>query len=106
MTDLQLIGETGQAPPKFKKCLVVQHNQGRNEARWRPGNEASLAPHVRSWAYSKVNLLYWRSTNDIVWTFLRSRNDSAPGELCPLTLLVTLRPWVNHSLQSFSPPRK
>jgi len=33
------------------------NGQGRNEVRWRPGQEASLAPHVRTWGFSEENLL-------------------------------------------------
>jgi len=37
-------------------CAVLQ---GRNEARWRPRQETSLAPHVPSWGLSEVNVLDW-----------------------------------------------
>jgi len=32
----------------------------RNEVRCRPGHEASLAPHVRTWSLSEANVPYWR----------------------------------------------
>jgi len=54
-------------------------------------------PYVRTWGFSEANALYWRSC-DIVRTFRRPaviqrlHSDSAPGELCPLTL--SLRPWL------------
>jgi len=37
-----------------------KQNQGRNEVRRRPGQEASFAPHVRTWDLSEGNLLHWR----------------------------------------------
>jgi len=34
------------------------HNLGRNEVRWRPGQGARLAPHVRTLGLSEANVLY------------------------------------------------
>ena len=59
----------------------MQYNQGRNEVRWRPGQETSLAPpcsNLRSFGSKSAE-----STCDIVRTFQRPNNDSAPGELRP-----------------------
>ena len=47
--------------PKVSKTFsVVRYSQGRNEARWRPRQKAFLALHVRTWAFSEADLLYWR----------------------------------------------
>ena len=45
--------------------------QGRNKVRWRPGQEVSLAPHIRTWGLLEANVIYWKSTCDIVETFRR-----------------------------------
>jgi len=45
------------------------YDQGRNEVRWRPGQEV-WRTHVRNWALSETNVLYC-STCDIVGTFRR-----------------------------------
>ena len=52
--------------------------QGRDEVRWRPGQSKSGAPHVRNWGLSEADVLHWRSTCNIAWTFRRPRSDSAP----------------------------
>jgi len=50
---------------------------GRNEVRWRPGQEASWAPpHVRTWGLSEANALCWKSTCDLVGTFPRPSLDT------------------------------
>jgi len=46
-----------------------RHWQGHNEVRWRPGQEASLAPHVRTWGLSEANSLYWRKYLWHCWVF-------------------------------------
>ena len=43
--------------------------QGRNEVRWRPGQEASLAPRVRTWYRWEANFLYWRMYLWLCWDF-------------------------------------
>jgi len=86
--------------------------QGRNEVRWRPGQEASLASPVsnlkllRTWdrkqmhapcshLMSEANALYWRKYLPHCWGFSappvvirRPHSDSAPGKLFPLAPLV------------------
>ena len=78
-------------------------NQGLNEVRWRPGQEASLAPHLRTWGLPVANVLYWRICLWHCWDFSATRShstlpaviylhhsDSVPGELCPpCPVLVT-----------------
>jgi len=44
----------------FSSELQLCAEQERNEVRWRPGQEASLAPHIRTWGLSEANALYWR----------------------------------------------
>jgi len=43
--------------------------QGRNEVRWRPGQEATLATRVRNWCLSEANVLYWRNYLWHCWEF-------------------------------------
>ena len=72
------------------RTACVQHRQGRNEIRWRPGQEASWRPHVRTWGLSEANyciqeilvaFLTLFSAPTVIW---RPHSVSAPGELCPL----------------------
>jgi len=58
------------------------------------GKKQIWRPHVRTWDLSELNVLYWtKYTCDIVGTFWRPRNDSAPGELrSPFP--PSLRPWL------------
>jgi len=49
-------------PPKARlqfRESYTRYAQGRKEIKWRPGQEASLAPHVRIWGLSVSNVLYW-----------------------------------------------
>ena len=87
--------------------------QGRNEVRWRPGQEASLAPPCSIlWSFWKQMYCIEESTCDIVATFRRPpqsfvapRSYSASGELCPsCTPLVTpliVSNWLAGCLVSF-----
>ena len=43
--------------------------QGRHEVIWRPGQEASLAPHVGTWRLSEANILYWKKYLWHCWDF-------------------------------------
>jgi len=64
--------------------------QGRNKVRWRPGKEACLAPpssNPRSLG-SKFTVLKI-SLVTLFGVFGAPRSDSAPGELCPPSPLVT-----------------
>ena len=44
--------------------------QGRNEIRWRLGEEAGLAPRVRTLGLTEANALNWRKTCDNVGIFV------------------------------------
>ena len=44
----------------WKAIATFVRQQGRNKFRWLPGQEASLATHVRNWGRSEANVLYWR----------------------------------------------
>jgi len=66
-------------------CCKIHYTQGRNEASWRPGQEASLAhpcSNLMSFG-SQCNVL-----KKVLVTLLglsrRPHSDSAPEELCPL----------------------
>ena len=76
---------------------LLPQQQGRNEIRWRPGQEASLVPHVRTWGLSEANTLYWRRYMWHYWDFSapfavirrllvirRLHSASVPGEKGPL----------------------
>ena len=72
--------------------------QRRNEVRWRPGQEASLASSCSKQVFRKQMYCIEESTCDTVGIFgaPRSRSDSAPGQLCPFLPLVTplqCNPW-------------
>jgi len=60
------------------------------------GKKQAWHPYDRTWGLSEANVLHW-SSYDIVRTFRRPavirrpHSDSAPGELCPLLLVVTPR---------------
>ena len=69
-----------------RMCSVLCRYQRRNEVRWRPGQEASLVPHVRNWALLQANLLHWRKYLWHCWNFSappaaiwRPHSDSAHG---------------------------
>jgi len=56
-------------------------------------------PDIRTWGLSEANVEYWRKYLWHCWDFSappavirRPRSDSAPGELCPISLLVTPLP--------------
>jgi len=69
--------------------------QGRNEVRWRPGQEASLAPpcsKLRSFG-SKCTVLM-KVLVTLLGLFGAPPIDSAPGELCPPCLSPSLRLWL------------
>jgi len=56
----------------YKQEDISQNLQRYNDVRWRPGQEVSLALHVRTWGL-EANVLYWRKYLwcDIVETFRR-----------------------------------
>ena len=66
----------------FINFIVTCTVRGRNEARWRPGQEASLAPHVRAWGLSEANALYWRKYMWHCWDF------SAPPQSLGVPALI------------------
>ena len=91
--DLQLLESIfGQMQP-----LTTKPHQGRNEVKWRPGQDTSLAPLCSNLSSFGSKCAVEESTWDIVETFLRPRSDSAPhndlapGGLCPPSPL-SLRP--------------
>ena len=64
--------------------------QGRNEVRWRSGQETSLAPHVWTWDLSEANLLYWKKYLWHCWNFSAFLAvNRRPGNCAPLAPLVT-----------------
>jgi len=58
--------------------------QGRNEVRWGPGQEASLAPLCSNQSFfgSKCTVLK-KVLVTLLGFFVAPSSDSAPGELCP-----------------------
>jgi len=78
--------------------LMLNQCQGRNEVRWRPGQEASLAPpwsNLRSFggkftALKEALVIFW-GLLDAPAGIRRPHSDSAPGELCPPC--PSLRSW-------------
>jgi len=93
--------------PQFVCIAVLQHKSewmdfltelisrltGRNEVRWRLVQDASLAPHFRTWGLLEANVLYWRM---YVWHcydflappqyFSAPRVIRRPGNCAPLPL--------------------
>jgi len=68
--------------------------QGRNEVRWRPGQDV-WRPHVRNWGLSGANILYWRRYVWHCWDFSALPEVIRRPEICALlsshvTLLDTL----------------
>jgi len=63
--------------------------QVRNEVRWRPGKEGSLAPMFEPEVFRRQMNCIEESTCGSVGTFRRPHSDSATGEICPLTPLFT-----------------
>jgi len=71
-------------PPTATVKLDQWGDQGRNEDGWRPGQEASLVPHVwRNWGLSEANLLLKKVPVTLLGLFGAPRSDSTPGELRP-----------------------
>jgi len=54
----------------MKVWLPIRLRQGRNEVRWRPGQETSLAPHIRNWGLPEAYVLQWRKCLWHCWDFL------------------------------------
>jgi len=69
--------------------LPKQHalRQGRTEVRWPPGQDTSLAPHVRTWGLSGAMCCTDESTCGIAGTFRR------PGHYALLPPLATPLHW-------------
>jgi len=61
----------------------------RNKVRWRPGQEASLASHVRTWGLSEAYVLYWIKYLWHCWAFssphavIRRPGNCAPRPYAP-----------------------
>ena len=80
--------EVWWCPRRILYCM-----QGRNEVRWHPGQETSLASPCSNLRYFGSKSAVEESTGDIVRTFWRRHNDSAPVELCP-PCPPSLRLWL------------
>jgi len=57
----------------------VEPDQGRNEVKWHPGQEASWRPCVRNEPFRKQVYSIEESISDIVGPFRRRRSHSAPA---------------------------
>jgi len=68
--------DSDSSTPTPQPCQKVTkkhaYKQGRNEVKWRPGQEASLEPHVRIWVISEASLLYCRKYFWHCWDFRRA----------------------------------
>jgi len=62
----------------FRSKWTSWSTQGRNEVRWCPGQEASLAPMFEPEIFRKQMYCIDESTCDIVGTFRRPHSHSAP----------------------------
>ena len=88
-----------------KEWLWLWHTQGRNEIRWRPGQEASLVPpcsNLRSW---EENALYWIKYLWHCWDFpapptvIRRPENSAPLSAPGHTYLMKAKSYFSRTLQ-------
>ena len=73
----------------FVLAFHACNDQGRNEVRWRPGQEVSLAPHVRTWGLSEANLLLKNVLVTLLGFFGVPIMIRRPGNCAPLAPLVT-----------------
>jgi len=67
----------------IQETFVSDDRQGRNEVRWRHGQETSLAPPCSNLRSFGSKCAVEETTCDIVGIFRRPRSDSAPGDLRP-----------------------
>jgi len=70
---------------------VVRYlKQGRNEVRWRPGQETSLAPPISNLSSFRTKYTVLKTVlAKLLGHFATPRSDSAPGESYPPCPLVT-----------------
>jgi len=96
---------------------VFRNHQGHNEVRWRPGQEASLAPPCSSLRSLQANVRRWRKYLWHCWDFSappaairRPHSGPAPGKLLPpcpplvtplITTITMISPDVNWYMQCF-----
>ena len=73
----------------FVLVFHAYNDQGRNEVGWRPGQEASLAPRVRTWGLSEANLLLKSVLVTLLGFFCVPIMIRRPGNCAPLAPLVT-----------------
>jgi len=69
-------------------CSVQGCNEVIDGAR---GKKQVCRPHVRTWGFSEANVLFWKSTHDIVGTFWPPAVIRRPGNRAPLP--PSLRLW-------------
>jgi len=67
---------------------ALMQSAGRDEVRWSPGQQKSLAPSCSNQRCFGSKSAVEESTCDIVRTFRRLRNDRRPGNCAPLAPLV------------------
>jgi len=83
----------------YERNVTRGYEQRHNEVRWHPGQEASLAAHVRSWGLSETNVLYWKKYMWVLWhcwnllgspaVIRHPHIDSPPRKLCTPCPLIT-----------------
>jgi len=91
---LQVGSNSLQQVEKFYVPWGGIHEQGCNDVRWRPRQEASLAAHVRTYGLSGANALYWREYLRVIWR---------PGNYAPLVTPLLTSDWTRrlmHGLQN------
>jgi len=89
---------TGKCANYCTHChsLICCGNQRRDEVRWRPRQEASLAPPMFELELFRQKIYCF----DTVGTFRRPRSGSAPGKLLPLVPTLVKPPLVTISFQA------
>jgi len=76
----------------------THHTQKRNEARWRLGQEASLAPPCSSlMSFGSKCTALKKVLVTLLGLFGAPCSDSVPRELCPFS--PSLRPWPHLNLR-------
>jgi len=78
---------SGKKQENFPKSIPAR-SVTRLDGAW--GKKQVWRSHVRTWGLSEANVLYWRSTSDIIGTIQHPHNDSAPGKFYPLAPLIML----------------
>ena len=86
--------------PLRSACLAMHQTQGRNEVRWRPGQETSLVPPCSNTRTFGSKIAVEKSTWDMVVTFRRSPVIRRPGKCAPL--IPALRLWSDYNEEKTS----